>query len=76
MRSAPTALRAQLSDATTQVPPAVLPKQSGRNPWGSLTQISFLGDMSTREYAPSSRSIALLTASSIDGAESLSRVTM
>ena len=41
---------------------------------GSLAAISFVEDMRTREYAPSSLFIARLTAASIDGAASLSPV--
>ena len=61
--SAPTVSRAHVSDDKKYVL-SLLPMQRGLNPNGSLAPISFLGLMTTSEYAPFIFNIAFLTASS------------
>ena len=41
--------KAQLSEATAYEPSCIFPKQSGLNPNGSLTAISFEGDITASE---------------------------
>ena len=63
---APTASSPQLSEANTTLPSFSLPMRRGRKPWGARTAISLLGDEMTREYAPTRRSMAAETASSME----------
>ena len=49
------------------LPSSRFPKQSGRNPIGSRAAMSLAGEEMTREYAPSSRSMAAVTAASMEG---------
>ncbi len=69
--SAPEISKAQLSDANT-ISFSVLPIQSGLNPCGSLTAISFFDVITINEYEPFSLLIVFTSASSIDFAFNLS----
>ena len=73
---APIASSAQVSEAKAKPPFGNTPMQSGRKPCSSRAAMSFLGLITTIEYAPLSLSIALEIASSMDEAVSLSFVTV
>ena len=68
---APTAVRAQVSEAKITAPPR-RPMHRGRKPQGSLAAMSFWGDMTMREKAPRRPFRAWHTASSAEGQRSRS----